>query len=162
MTRKPLEQTPQSGISSPGNAQKDSRRDAPRSENRIRVLILEDSQSDAELMVRALERSGIRPEWERVETEPDFAARLTPAPDLILSDYVLPQFSGLQALQLVRSRGLDVPFIVVSGSIGEDIAVDAMKHGATDYVLKDRIAGLGPAGRQILEKKELRILKLMK
>ncbi|OGA24429.1 MAG: hypothetical protein A3I02_03940, partial [Betaproteobacteria bacterium RIFCSPLOWO2_02_FULL_67_26] len=123
---------------------------------RIRVLILEDNESDAELMIRALERSGMLPEWERVGTESDFTARLAPPPDLILSDYALPQFSGLQALRLVRSRGLDVPFIVVSGSIGEDIAVAALHEGADDYLLKDRMARLGAAVLQALERRRLR------
>jgi len=123
---------------------------------RIRVLILEDNPSDADLMVDELRRAGLDPQWKRVEIEQEFAARLTPELDLILSDYGLPQFNGLRALQLVRSRGLDVPFILVSGSIGEDIAVTAMREGADDYLLKDRMARLGPAALQAIEKKKLR------
>jgi CheY-like chemotaxis protein len=122
----------------------------------IRVLILEDNSVDADLMARELRQSGIEAQVERVETETEFVARLTPEPDLILSDYQLPQFSGLQALRLVRSRGLEVPFIIVSGSIGEDIAVEAMREGADDYLLKDRTARLGPAALQALEKSRLR------
>jgi hypothetical protein len=125
----------------------------------IRVLILEDNASDAELMIFELRKSGLDVQVERVETETEFAARLAPEPDLILSDYKLPQFGGLQALRLVRSRGLDVPFIIVSGSIGEDIAVEAMREGADDYLLKDRTARLGPAALQALEKKRLRTEK---
>ena len=123
----------------------------------IRVLILEDDPADAELMVRELRQSGIAVQVERVDTETDFIARLTPEPDLILSDFALPQFGGLEALRLVRSRGLDVPFIIVSGSIGENVAVEALREGADDYLLKDRTARLGPAALQALEKKRLRV-----
>jgi CheY-like chemotaxis protein len=123
----------------------------------IRVLILEDDPGDAELMVRELRQSGIAAQVERVENETDFVARLTPEPDLILSDFKLPQFGGLEALRLVRSRGLDVPFIIVSGSIGENVAVEAMREGADDYLLKDRTTRLGPAALQALEKKRLRV-----
>jgi PAS domain S-box-containing protein/diguanylate cyclase (GGDEF)-like protein len=123
----------------------------------IRVLILEDNPSDTDLMVDALVQAGLDLQWERVDTEPDFTARLTSELDLILSDYTLPQFTGLEALQLVRSRGLDVPFILVSGSIGEEIAVEAMRSGADDYLLKDRIARLGQAALQALERRRLRM-----
>ena len=123
----------------------------------IRVLILEDNPSDAGLMVDALVQAGFDPRWERCDSEAEFAARLTPELDLILSDFALPQFSGLQALRLVRSRGLDVPFILVSGNIGEDIAVEAIRAGADDYLLKDRMARLGPAVRQVREKRRLRL-----
>ena len=122
----------------------------------LRVLILEDNPADADLMARELRQAGIEAQVDRVETETEFVARLTPEPDLILSDYKLPQFGGLQALRLVRSRGLDVPFIIVSGSIGEDIAVEAMREGADDYLLKDRMARLGPAALQALENRRLR------
>ena len=128
----------------------------PASKKRIRVLILEDNPSDAELLVDALRRAGLEPQWECVDTEQDFVARLTPDLDLILSDYALPQFNGVQALQLVRARGLDVPFILVSGSIGEEVAVEAMRSGADDYLLKDRMARLGPAIQQALEQAQLR------
>lgn len=122
----------------------------------IRVLILEDNPADADLMARALLQAGIEAQVDRVESETEFAARLTPEPDLILADFKLPRFCGLDALRLVRSRGLDVPFIIVSGTIGEDIAVDAMREGADDYLLKDRMARLGPAALQALEKRRLR------
>jgi len=121
----------------------------------IRVLILEDNSSDAELMVDALRQAGLDPDWERVESEADFVDRLAPGLDLILSDYYLPQFNGIRALQLARGSGLDLPFIIVSGNIGEDIAVEAMRSGADDYLLKDRMARLGPAARQALERRRL-------
>ncbi|MBI3045407.1 MAG: EAL domain-containing protein [Betaproteobacteria bacterium] len=129
---------------------------ARRSGTPIRVLIIEDNPPDAELMADALVHAGLDPRWKRVDNERDFVERLTPAPDIILSDFSLPQFTGLQALQLVRSRGLDVPFILVSGSIGEDIAVEAMRHGADDYLLKDRMARLGMAVKHALERKNAR------
>ena len=121
----------------------------------VRVLILEDNPDDADLMSRALRQAGLDVQVERVETEAEFAARLAPEPDLILSDCKLPQFSGLEALRLVRSRGLDVPFIIVSGTIGEEKAVEAMREGADDYLLKDRMARLGPAALQALENRRV-------
>jgi two-component system cell cycle sensor histidine kinase/response regulator CckA len=123
---------------------------------KIRVLILEDTPSDAELMLRELHRGGFEPDWQRVETEADFLASLSPAPDLILSDYALPQFSGLKALQLVRERDLKIPFILISGTIGEETAVTAMREGAADYLLKDRLARLGEAVKRALAEKRLR------
>jgi PAS domain S-box-containing protein len=121
----------------------------------IRVLILEDNPNDAALMADTLRRAGIRPEWERVDNVADFTAHLVPGIDLILSDYDLPGLTGLQALELVRSRGLEIPFILVSGSIGEDVAVEAMRKGADDYLLKDRMARLGHAARHAIEKRRL-------
>jgi CheY-like chemotaxis protein len=122
----------------------------------IRVLILEDSPADAELMLRELRNAGLEVQAERVDSETEFAARLAPELDLILSDFQLPQFGGLEALRLLRSRGLDVPFIIVSGSIGEDIAVAAMREGADDYLLKDRVARLGQAALKAIENRRLR------
>ena len=122
----------------------------------LRVLIVEDRPSDAELMVLHLEDEGFVPEWVRVETEETYAAELDAAPDLILSDWSLPTFSGLRALRAVRGRGLDTPFVIVSGSVGEEAAIDALHEGADDYVLKDRLARLGQAVRRALEAKRLR------
>ena len=121
----------------------------------IRVLILEDNPHDAALMVDALRRAGIHPEWERVDNVADFTARVASGVDLILSDYDVPGINGLQALEVVRSRGLEIPFILISGSIGEDVAVEAMRKGADDYLLKDRMARLGHAVRQAIEKRRL-------
>ena len=122
----------------------------------LNLLIVEDTAADAELMLSELRRGGFDVHWQRVETEPDFLARLEDPPDLILSDYSMPQFSGLRAAELLRQRGVDIPFILVSGSAGEDKAVEAMKRGATDYVLKDRIARLSSAVAHALEEKRLR------
>jgi len=122
----------------------------------LKVLILEDRPADAELALYELRRAGFTPDWLRVETEPDYSAHLEPAPDIILADYSLPQFDALRALDLLQARGLDVPFIIVSANIGEDIAVSAMKRGADDYLLKDRLARLGPAVVHALERKKQR------
>jgi len=122
----------------------------------IRVLILEDRAADAELMLHELRQAGFEPDWQRVETEPDYLAALETNPDLILADWLLPHFSGLRALQLMNERDLDIPFIIVSGIIGEETAVDALRQGADDYVLKDRPARLGQAVGRALEDKQLR------
>jgi PAS domain S-box-containing protein len=119
------------------------------------MLIVEDSAADAEMMVHALRRDGFEPKWIRVETEPDFLMALRHPPEVILSDYSMPQFSGLRAADLLHERGLHIPFILVSGTIGEEIAVEAMKHGSSDYLLKDRIARLGGAVRRALEQQRL-------
>jgi two-component system, cell cycle sensor histidine kinase and response regulator CckA len=120
----------------------------------VTVLILEDSVSDTELMLHELRQSGFEPTWERVETEADFVAHLSPPPDIVLADFKLPQFNGIRALQILRERGLDVPFILVSGSIGEDLAVSVLKAGASDYLLKDRLTRLGQAVSRALEQKK--------
>ncbi len=130
--------------------------DAPLDPQNIRVLILDDSPTDAELFVRELRRAGFEPEWRRVETESAYLAALTDAPDLILADYSLPQFDGLRAAMLLRERGLDIPFIFISGTVGEEIAVSAIKQGADDFLLKDRLARFGSAVTNALESKRLR------
>lgn len=122
----------------------------------INILIVEDSQDDADLIVRELRRAGFEPKWKRVETEVDFLAEIKNCPDIILSDYSMPQFSGLRAAELLQQSGLNIPFILISGTVGEDVAVEAMKHGATDYLLKDRIARLGSAVQHALNEKQLR------
>lgn len=121
----------------------------------LRVLVLEDQPSDAELMIRELRRSGFDPDWERVDTEVDYVARLASQPDVILADYRLPQMDAARALERLQDAGLSIPFIVVSGAIGEDAAVSMMRRGASDYLLKDRLARLGPAVRQVVEKRFL-------
>jgi PAS domain S-box-containing protein len=116
----------------------------------LKVLLVEDNASDAELALRQLRNDGFDPEWHRVETEEAYLARLKPGLDLVLSDYQMPMFSGLRALELLKESGLDIPFILISGTIGEDIAVRAMKSGAADYLLKDRMARLGQSVDHIL------------
>ena len=122
----------------------------------LRLLLLEDNPSDAELILAELRRAGFEPAWERVETEQDFLTCLAPAVDIIVADYSIPQFSGLRALQLLRESGQDIPFILVSGVIGEDVAVSAIHQGAADYLLKDRLARLGSSITRALAEKHLR------
>jgi PAS domain S-box-containing protein len=122
----------------------------------LRILLVEDSPDDADLVLHAVRQAGFTADSRRVEREPDFLAGLEWQPDIILSDYSMPQFSGLEAAHLLQQSGLDIPFILISGTVGEDVAVEAMKHGATDYLLKDRIARLGPAIQRALNEKRLR------
>ncbi len=123
----------------------------------LRLLLVEDSESDALLVVRQLRAAGYDPQYERVDTEAAMAAALDRQEwDLIISDYNMPHFSGTAALGVVRARGLDVPFIFVSGSIGEDVAVAAMKAGASDYVMKERLKRLAPAIERELREVEAR------
>jgi len=117
----------------------------------LRVLIVEDSEDDTLLMVRELQRGGFDPVFERVQTPDSMTAALQArAWDLIISDYSMPQFGGGAALTLFKQQGLDIPFIAVSGVIGEDTAVEMMKAGADDYVMKSRLARLAPAVRREL------------
>ena len=122
----------------------------------LRVLILEDRPADAELMLYELRRAGLSADAQRVETEADYAAALDPALDLILADYTLPQFNALRALQQLQQRGLDIPFIIVTGSVSEETAVECLQLGAADYLLKDRLARLGQAVTRALDQKRLR------
>ena len=122
----------------------------------LRALIVEDTLADAELMLDQLGEAGYCLEWTRVETETDYLAALETAPDVILSDYNLPRFSGLRALTLLKERGLDIPFILVSGTVGENVAVAAMVAGARDYVLKDKLVRLAPVVQRELQACALR------
>src|ERR1043166_6629029 len=94
----------------------------------INILIVEDSMDDALLLVDELKSAGFEPTWKRLEPKADYLAALEDFPDLIISDYTLPQFGGLRAIDLLRERGLDIPFILVSGTVGEEKAVEAMKQ----------------------------------
>ncbi|HEV3028033.1 MAG TPA: hybrid sensor histidine kinase/response regulator [Planctomycetota bacterium] len=112
----------------------------------LRVLIVEDSEDDAQLMLHELRRGGYAPKHRRVETEDGMREAVSSGPwDVVLADYSLPQFSGANALALLRKTGLDLPFIIVSGAIGEATAVAAMKAGAHDYVMKNNLSRLVPA-----------------
>jgi PAS domain S-box-containing protein len=122
----------------------------------LRVLILEDSPTDAAVMVGHLREAGYRPEWKRVETEADFIAHLEPSLDLILADYTLPDFTAYSALQLLQARAWDIPTIVVTGTASEDVALECMRLGAADYLLKDRLARLGEAVGGALRQRNLR------
>ena len=123
----------------------------------LRVLIVEDSENDALLLLRGLSRGGFEPEFKRVETPEAMAAALSAQPwDIIVSDYSMPHFSGLAALWVLKQSGLDLPFILVSGTIGEDVAVEAMKAGAHDYVMKGNLQRLGTAIERELREAEVR------
>ena len=116
-----------------------------------RILHLEDNATDAELIQATLEGEGVQVELTRVEAEDDFVGALKRGRfDLILADYTLPTFDGLSALRIAQQHAPDVPFVFVSGTLGEDIAIEALKTGATDYVLKTRLARLGPAVNRAL------------
>jgi PAS domain S-box-containing protein len=129
--------------------------------NPLRVLIVEDSQDDALLIVRELRRSGWELIFERVETATAMATALEGQSwDLVISDYSMPQFGGAAALALHRQKGLDVPFISVSGAIGEDLAVEMMKAGAHDYVMKNNLARLAVAVTRELKAAEERRVRL--
>lgn len=123
----------------------------------LRALIVEDSEDDAILMLQELRRGGYAPDFERVDTAEAMSAALDKNTwDIVISDYVMPHFSGLAALNLLKEKGLDLPFIIVSGKIGEDIAVEAMKAGAHDYIMKGNTARLIPAVKRELREAEER------
>ena len=123
----------------------------------LRVLIVEDSEDDVLLIVRELQRSGYDPIYRQVQTAEAMRAALSEQTwDAVIADYAMPSFSGMAALQLLHRSGLDIPFIIVSGTIGEDSAVAAMKAGAHDYVLKDNLTRLGPAVRRELQEAQVR------
>ncbi|MGH2627329.1 MAG: PAS domain-containing protein, partial [Anaerolineales bacterium] len=116
---------------------------------------MEDRPEDAELIVHHLRQVGFEPEVRRVDREPEFLAALSPDVDIVLADFALPEFDGLRALDLVAQSGLAIPFILVSGSVGEERAVEVMRRGAADYILKDRMARLGAAVARALENSRL-------
>ncbi|MCF7762871.1 MAG: response regulator [Verrucomicrobia bacterium] len=116
----------------------------------IRVLIVEDRSADAELVVREMRRAGYAADWKRVETEADFLIALEESWDLLLADFSLPDFSGFSALKLMKEKGLNIPFLIVSGTIGEENAIAALKAGAGDCVMKDRLSLLGPTIERVL------------
>ena len=122
----------------------------------LRALILEDRPADAELMVHELRRAGFNPDWARVETEQEYLSHLDPALDIILADYHQPQFDALRALHLLQESGLDIPIIVITGILGDELAVELIKRGAADFLLKDRLGRLGQAVGKALEQKMLR------
>jgi diguanylate cyclase (GGDEF)-like protein/PAS domain S-box-containing protein len=122
---------------------------------KLRILLLEDRDTDFDLVKIELRRSGFDADVTRAITEAEFREALHPGYDLILSDYALPQFSGLRALAILKESGIDLPFILVSGTIGEEAAVEAMQMGASDYLIKDRLGRLGNSIRATLEKRRL-------
>jgi len=122
----------------------------------LRLLHLEDSELDHQLMLAHLTRGGLKGRVTRIDSEAEFRAALEEHWDAIISDFNLPGFSGLVALDLLKARGVDRPFILVSGEIGEDTAVEAMRNGASDYLLKNNLARLVPALLHAIEATETR------
>jgi DNA-binding NtrC family response regulator len=117
----------------------------------VRLLVLEDNAADAELAQRLLGRAGLRLTTIVVETRAAFVEQLAAfGPDIILSDFALPGFSGAAALEIAQDRYPDIPVIIWSGVLGDEAAVELIKHGATDYILKDRPARLPSAIRRAL------------
>ena len=124
--------------------------------NEIKILILEDRATDADMMLHEVRKEGFPFSAKHVTTEAEFQAALQdPALGLILSDFKLPGYDGISALMLARRLRPEVPFIMVSGSMGEEIAIDTMHLGATDYVLKQRMSRLGPAVARALREASL-------
>ena len=112
----------------------------------LHALIIEDVETDAELLIMALERGGYRVAFTRVQTAPEMrAAMMSESWDIIFSDHAMPRFSSLEALKIYQEFQSDIPFIIISGTIGEEVAVDAMRHGANDYFIKGNLARLIPA-----------------
>src|SRR5581483_3977610 len=111
----------------------------------LRVLVLEDSENDFLLIARELKRGFGEVQIRRVEDPPSLGAALQESWDVLISDWSMPRLSALEALQMLRDLELDVPFIIVSGTIGEESAVEAMRSGAKDYLLKNQLARLVPA-----------------
>jgi len=123
----------------------------------LRLLLVEDSEDDALLLVRQIRSGGYEVHFERVDTAAALDNALKKPWDIVISDYAMPGFNGLSALMLLQKRSIDIPFIMVSGTIGEDIAVEAMKAGAHDYVMKTNLVRLIPAiGRELREIDERR------
>ena len=126
----------------------------------VKLLLLEDDPLDAELNITALEAEGDQCEWERVQTKGEFIDALEePSYDLILIDYNLPAFDGMSALHILRERGLDIPALLVSGNLGEELAIDSIKAGAVDYVHKDRLSRLAPSVKRALKESKLHRLE---
>ena len=126
----------------------------------LKVLLVEDSPDDADLALGQLRRAGYDVRAKVVESAAGFMAALGEEPwDLVLSDYQLPSFTGIEALRLLRTARHDTPFVLISGTVGEDVAVEAMKAGANDYLLKQSLVRLGPAVERELREAENRRLK---
>src|SRR5215467_6303354 len=123
----------------------------------LNVLLVEDSEEDAELILLALKRGGFDALIQRVETRTAMESALHGGVwDVIVADYSMPRFTLEEALTIVRDRGLDIPFLIVSATIMEDVAIRAMRQGAHDFIMKDKLARLAPAVERELREAELR------
>jgi PAS domain S-box-containing protein len=134
----------------------------------LKILIVEDSEEDTLLLIHKIKRGGFEVMWKRVDNEADMRQSLLENKwDLIISDFSMPNFDGLQALKLYQQISADIPFIIVSGRVGEDVAVNAMKKGAHDYLMKDHLERLVPAierelGEAQNRRERLKAMKLLK
>ena len=125
-------------------------------DDEIRILILEDNPTDVELVEYELRKGGIVFQSKRVETRGDFISQIEQfTPQLILADYKLPAFDGMTAFSIIKEKGLEVPFIIVSGALGEVLAIETLKAGVTDYVLKNNLIRLVPAVNRALAESKL-------
>ncbi|HMJ85252.1 MAG TPA: response regulator, partial [Vicinamibacterales bacterium] len=130
---------------------------APASPKRVRLLVVEDSPADAELLIHELQSGGYEVAATRVETADALRSALqTDTWDVVISDYSLPKFSAPEALMVLRETGRDIPFIIVSGTIGEETAVESLRAGACDFLIKGRLARLIPAIERERREIELR------
>src|SRR5436190_16174144 len=126
-------------------------------EKELRALLVEDSEDDALLLIHGLKQANYQLQWQRVDTPEALSSALDSENwDIVFADFSMPHFSGTRALAMVRERGLDVPFIFVSGTIGEDMAVEAMRGGANDYIMKGNRKRLLPAVERELREARLR------
>src|ERR671924_1830034 len=123
----------------------------------IRVLIIEDSENDSQFVLREIQRGGYDVEWERVERRSAMESALVRRQwDVIICDHSLPEFNAIAALETLHTRGLDLPFIIVSGSISEEAAVQSLKAGAHDFIVKGKLARLMPAIERELRDAKIR------
>lgn len=122
----------------------------------LKILIVEDRETDAELIVRELEKHGFDLSWVRVETEEEFTRQCRSPFDLIIADAILPQFSAKRVLRLLKEHHIEIPCIIISGSIGEEEAVAMIREGAVDYLMKDRLGRLGQSIHYVLDQHKLR------
>ncbi len=129
--------------------------------NSLKVLVVEDSEDDTLLVIRKIKQGGYDPIYERVDNSQALKRALKEkAWDIVISDYSMPGFNGIDALKLVRERDENIPFILISGVIGEELAVTTMKSGAQDYIMKDNLTRLAPAVKRELKEARIRIEKM--
>ena len=129
-------------------------------ENELSILLIEDSPDDAELLYHALRSAGFRFQVQRVDTARGFENLLEKGPwDVVISDYSMPGFDGLSALHILKNRGMELPFIMVSGQRGENFAVEVMKAGAHDFIVKSNLSRLGPALKRELGEAKNRLAR---
>jgi signal transduction histidine kinase len=130
---------------------------ASQPKRKLRVLVVEDDPADVELVVRALRSGGFEPESDTAQTAQEFSERIHKnSYDVVLADYNLPSWNGMETVEVLRREGADVPVVLVSGSLGEHKAVECIKQGAADYVLKDHLARLSESVRRALRERKLR------